>query len=135
MSQVPRHQISGVIARRAMTSSSADELAQEIAAYLLAERRTADIESVLRDVWQYRADHGLVEVRATSAFALTADNRQAIEAQVRELYPQAEQVIISERQDPSVIGGVRLELANQQLDASLRAKLNHFKQLTTAGKD
>jgi F0F1-type ATP synthase delta subunit len=34
-----------------------------------------------------------------------------------------------------VIGGVRLSLANQQLDLSVESKLNKFKQLTAAGKE
>ncbi len=133
--KLPRDQIAAVIAKRSLVPADGPDLAREVAAYLLAEHRTADVESLVRDVWQYRADHGLVEVRVTSAFALSDKLRTAIKAQVQKLYPAVKQVIISEQRDPSIIGGIRLELANQQLDASLRAKLNHFKQLTAVGKD
>ena len=51
------------------------------------------------------------------------------------LYPDAKKIIVTEVHDPEIIGGVKLSLANQQLDMSVEAKLNKFKQLTTAGKD
>jgi F0F1-type ATP synthase delta subunit len=110
--------------------ASADALAHEIAAYLLAERRTGELESLLRDVMQYRADNGIVEVIAVSAFPLTDGVRTEIEAEVRRVQPEAHEIIISHRLDGAVVSGVRLEFANQQLDLSVRHKLNRLKQLT-----
>ena len=49
---------------------------------------------------------------------------------MRELYPNAKQIIITPEQDAKAVGGIRLELANQQLDLTVRGKLNLFKQLT-----
>jgi F-type H+-transporting ATPase subunit delta len=135
MSKLPRHIIAEVIAQRSLENIPALRLAREIAAYMMSQRRTTDIESLLRDIMQYRADHGIVEVFAASASPLNAVIRKNIEAQVRELYPSAKQIIISEQIDDNVVGGIRIELANQQFDASIRTKLNHFKQLTAAGKD
>jgi F0F1-type ATP synthase delta subunit len=135
MSKLPRHLIAEVIAQRSLENIPSQRLAREIAAYMMSQRRTTDIESLLRDIMQYRADHGIVEVFTTSASQLNAVIRKNIEAQVRELYPSAKQIIISEQIDDNVVGGIRVELANQQFDASIRTKLNHFKQLTAAGKD
>jgi F0F1-type ATP synthase delta subunit len=75
------------------------------------------------------------EVIAISAHTLNDGIKHDIEAQIRELYPEAERVIITPQHDTSAIGGVRLELANQQLDLSVRGKLNLFKQLTVQGKE
>jgi F0F1-type ATP synthase delta subunit len=124
-----------VIARRSLEHVPARTLAREIAAYLLAERRSNEVESLLRDIMQYRADHGIVEVRAVSAHRLNDSLRGEIKADIRGLYPAAKQIIIDEELDETVLGSIRLELANQQFDASLRSKLNRFKQLTVAGKD
>jgi F0F1-type ATP synthase delta subunit len=135
MNKIPRSRIAEVIAKRSLKPVPARKLAREIAAYLLVEHRSADLESLLRDILQYRADQGIVEVRATSAHSLNARLRSDIKAQIRELYPSAKQVIIDEELDETVLGSIRLELANQQFDASLRTKLNRFKQLTAAGKD
>lgn len=127
-----RSRLAMIIAERCNLSTDAKALSQEIAAYLLAEGRTGELDSILRDVMQYRADNGIVEVIAVDARPLSEAVRLEITSVVRGFYPSAKQIIISEELDASVIGGVRLELANQQLDLSIRSKLNRFKQLTAA---
>lgn len=141
--KMPRHEIAAaiveILSRRASGStpdSTGDlhKFGEELAAYLLQEHRAGELDSLLRDVMQYRADEGIVEVVAVSAFPLSDSVRSDIETEVRKLYPQASEVIISHRLDDSIIGGVRLEFANQQLDLSIRNKLNQLKQLTSRTK-
>ena len=131
--KAPRSRLAAIIAERSQQSSGSKELSQEMAAYLLAEGRTGELDSILRDVMQYNADHGIVEVVAVDARPLSVSVKSDIENLIKGLFPNSKQIIISEQIDTSVIGGVRLELANQQLDLSIRSKLNRFKQLTTAG--
>ncbi len=132
---IPRHIIAATLAQRSLGSIDKPRFAKEIAAYLISQRRTGQLESLLRDMMQYRADHGIVEVIASSAHPLEPAAKTDIEKRVRRLYPEAKHVIITVEHDASLVGGVRLQLANQQLDLSVRAKLNRFKQLTTAGKE
>ncbi len=108
-------------------------LSREVAAYLLTEGRTAELDSIVRDVQADWAEAGIVEVIASSAHPLTASIKADIKAQMRGLYPKAKQIIVTEAHDPDVIGGVRLNMAGQQLDLSVQAKLNKFKQLTATG--
>jgi F0F1-type ATP synthase delta subunit len=131
----PRHRIAGVIADRTLRSGVSKQLSREVAAYLLSERRVNELDSVLRDVQADWADAGQVEVIAASAHVLTPAVRADISQQTKHLYPAAKQIIVTETHDPEVIAGVRLSFPNQQLDLSVEAKLNKFKQLTTAGKD
>lgn len=135
MSKVPRREIADVIAKRSFQDVPAKQLAKEIAAYLISQHRTAELDSLVRDILQYRADHGIVEVTATSSHPLNDSIRRNVKADIMELYPSARQIIINEELDENVMGGIRLSLANQQFDASIRSKLNHFKQLTVAGKE
>lgn len=128
--KISRSKLAAIITQRTQSSVTTKQLSQEIAAYLLTEGRTGELDSVMRDVMQLRADEGTVEVIATDARPLAANVRKDIESVVRELYPKAKQIIISENLDPTIIGGVQISLANQQLDLSVRAKLNRFKQLT-----
>lgn len=128
--KTPRHIVAATLAKKSLGSVKSDTFAKEIAAYLMAERRVSELDSIIRDIIQYRADHGIVEVVALSAHPLTDEIRKQIEIQTRQLYPEAKQVIISYQHEPSVVGGVRLEVGNQQLDLSVRNKLNLFKQLT-----
>jgi F0F1-type ATP synthase delta subunit len=130
--KLSRTRLAAVIAERAGENVDAKQLSREIAAYLLDEDRVDELDSVLRDLMQYRADHGVVEVITVGAHSLTDTVRSDIEGVARELYPDAKQIIISEVLDKTVIGGIRIEFANEQLDLSVRAKLNRFKQLTSA---
>jgi F0F1-type ATP synthase delta subunit len=131
--KVPRSRLSKVVAGRLQAGEDVNKVATEIAAYLLDENRVGELDSLLRDIQQYRADAGIVEVLAKSAHPLTDGVKSDIEAQVRNVYPGARQIIITELHDESVIGGVKLQLAHEQLDLTVRSKLNRFKQLTAVG--
>jgi len=131
-----RTQVAHIIADHSLKRDlSTKKLSREVAAYLLSERRIGDLDSILRDVQADWAEAGFVEVLAASAHPLSAKVKADIQRQVKKLYPHARQIMVSEVRDPSVIRGVRLNLAHQQLDLSVQATLNKFKQLTTAGKD
>jgi F0F1-type ATP synthase delta subunit len=131
----PRTKLAKTIADQTLAHGASKEYAQEIAAYLLAENRVGDLDSILRDVQGDWAKAGFIEVLAHSAFPLTQSINDEITRQVKQVYPDAQEIRITEVHDPEVIGGVQLKLPNRQLDLSIEAKLNKFKQLTTAGKD
>lgn len=131
----PRHKISKYIADDTLRNGIKKSEVKSIAAYLLAEHRVSEFDSILRDVQQYWADDGIVEVIAISAFDINDKVQDDIKAQIRKLYPDAKKIIVTPVHDPAVIAGVRLELANQQLDLSVQSKLNKFKQLSVAGKE
>ncbi len=130
-----RHHLAAVIAKRTLHINGTDRLAQEIAAYLLSEQQTAELESLVRDIMQYRSDHGIVEAVVVSAHELTNDILADIRKVLKDNYPAADTILLDQQLDVSVVGGVRIDLANEQLDASTRGKLNTFKRLTGAGKD
>lgn len=132
--KTPRTRVARTIADRTLKGGADDAYVRELAAYLLAERRVGELNSLLRDVQADWAKNGYVEVLAASAYPLSEAVRADIQSQVATLYPNAKQIIVTEVLDPEVVGGVRLSLANQQLDLSVEAKLNKFKQLT-AGKE
>lgn len=133
--KVARTRVARAVADRTLKQGVSKQLSRELAAYLLTERRTNELESLLRDIQADWAEAGHVEVIARSAFPLTATVRRDIERRVKVVYPQAQEIIINEIQDAEVIGGVRLTLPDRQLDLSLRTKLNKFRQLATTGKD
>lgn len=129
-----RHHLAEVIAERTMHMTDSKLLAQEIAAYLLSEYRTAEFESLLRDIMQYRAEHGLVEATVVTAHDLTAEIKKELQAVLKDEFPKAKSFKLHESTDPEIVGGLRLELPNEQLDLSVRAQLAKFKRLTNHGK-
>ena len=134
MAKLPRHDIARVLAQRSLGRVNTKQFSDHIAAYLLSERRTAELEPLLRDIMQYRADHGIVEVIAVSAHPISADVRRDVEKRVKAVFPAAKHIIVSEELQPDLVGVIRLELPILQFDLSVRAKLSRFKQLTTSGK-
>ena len=130
-----RTKIAQTIANRTAKSGSTKAISKEVAAYLSAERRVQDLDSIMRDVQQDWANEGYVEVLASSAHPLTATVKNDISKEIMRHFPSAKQIIVTEVHDPEIMGSVKLSLANQQLDMSVEAKLNKFKQLTTGGKE
>ncbi len=133
--KTPRTRIATTIADKTLASGISKEYAREIAAYLLAEGRVGELDSLLRDVQADWAEQGYVEVLARSAHPLDEATKQDIASQVKKLYPNAKKLVVTPVTDTSVIGGVQISLADKQLDLSVEAKLNKFKQLTGAGKE
>lgn len=133
--KTPRTHISNSIADKTLAQGESKAYVREIAAYLLAEKRTGDLDSIMRDVQMRWAEHGHVEAVVRSAHPLDDLAKADIETRVRSLYPNAKTIIVTDLIDPSVLGGVEIHVANRLLDLSIEAKLNKFKQLTGAGKE
>lgn len=133
--KISRRHLAEVIAERTLHVSDTKALAREIAAYALSERRVAELESLLRDVLEYRAQHGIVEAKVVSAHDLTEDVIRDVKAILKEEYPKAKELHINEKHDPDAIGGLRIELANEQLDMTVRRKIDLFKRLTAESKE
>lgn len=130
-----RTRIASAVASHTLQKGASRTYAKEVAALLLAEGRIGELDSLLRDVQGAWAETGYVEVLARTAHPLSAETKKDIATQVQAAYPAANQILVTEVHDASVLGGVRINLANQQLDLSVEAKLNRFKQLTGAGKE
>lgn len=130
-----RTRIASTIAKKTLNGGSTKEYSQEIAAYLLSEHRVGELSSLLRDVQSNWADNGYVEAIASTSHTLTPEIKKDIILEVKKLYLTANQVTVTEIHNPELIGGVRIALPHQQLDMTVRAKLNKLKQLTILGKD
>jgi F0F1-type ATP synthase delta subunit len=128
--KVSRLKIAEVISHKTLKSYDPKELAQEVAAYLLETGRVDELDSLIRDIVAYRGEKGLLEVSVESAHELDDSLRSEVNKLVKTLSPKVTKITLDETVTPSLIGGLKLNLANRQLDLSLRAKLNRFKQLT-----
>ncbi len=144
MAKVPRRDISEAVAAHMYYTDvhqtkeyvrDRKQYIRSVASYLLENRRTSELGSILRDISADWARIGYVEVIARSAYPLNATTKRDIIAEAKTLYPRAEKIIVTEIADPAVIGGVQISVADQRLDVSIKAKLNKFKQLVRAGKE
>lgn len=128
-----RKKIAEVLASRIKRGESLSKLSKETAAYLLDSGRSNELESLMRDVMAIRADDGQVEVSLTTAHKLDGKTDKEIKQLVKSIRPNAKSVQIDEQVDPSLIGGLKLNVINQSLDLSIRAKLNKLKQTVVQG--
>jgi len=127
-----RPKLAQVIAEKTLHMSDTAALTREVAAYLIDQNHVDQLDSVMRDVLKYRAEHGHVEATVVSAFPLGAAERSAIMAELKAEYPKASSYTLNQRVDENVVGGIRMEMAGEQLDLTVRAKLNTLKRLTAA---
>lgn len=102
---------------------SGQRLSETVAAYLMSQRRSSELDAIMREVARLREQQtGVTEVTATSAHALDAATRKTI-ADIL----QTKNIVINEVVDPTVLGGVRLESSEVQLDLTVRDRLNQLK--------
>lgn len=123
-----RSKLADYIAGELNKGTSAEELAQVIASYLSTHNKTSELNSLMRDVMEARAQqNGLVELKASSAFPLTLEQKADIEQTVKNVYTNAKKLIIHHDKDAGSIGGINISLPHSQLDLSVQTKLNRLR--------
>jgi F0F1-type ATP synthase delta subunit len=133
MPKTPRAEVVRAIAHKLSSTSDAATLAQEVAGYLISEGREAELESIMRDVMVLRESDGMLEADVRVAHELDAASIAELTAIVHSEFPAAKQVLIAQTVDADMVGGMRIDTADQQLDLSVRGKLDTFKRLTNQG--
>jgi F-type H+-transporting ATPase subunit O len=134
VNKLPRSAIATTIADQTLASGVSAKLSRELAAYLLAEGRVSELDPLMRDIQSLWSEAGYVNALAISAHPIDTGAKNKIRDKIAAVFPTAKKIVINEQHDPEVIAGVRIELADRQLDLSVASKLNKFKQLTS-GKD
>ena len=82
---------------------------------------------------QLNAHRGVVEATVTSAVPLTADETAAIRSRVEAMAGAA--VDLTSEVDPSLIGGLTIQVRDRLLDASIRGRLERLRdQLNSGGR-
>ncbi|MBA3758626.1 F0F1 ATP synthase subunit delta [Candidatus Saccharibacteria bacterium] len=128
-----RSELAAVIGEKTLHITDFRALAREVAAYLIEQNSASELESLMRDVLVYRQDHGIVEAEVTSAHELGDETLKQVKNLLETHYPNAKHVVVHDSQDVAVIGGLKVQMAREQLDMSVRAKLDKFRRLTTEG--
>lgn len=79
---------------------------------------------------EYRVLHGLVDARVTTAVPLAAAQRQNLVAAIARFTGKRPDLI--ERVDPSILGGVVIEVAGEKIDSSLATQLHDVGSMLAA---
>ena len=127
--QVSRQELAEIIGEKTLHITDKSKLVKSIAAYLVEKNEKVDLSSLTRDVMQYRLNRGIVEAVVVSAHELPPHVIKDIEELLKEHFPKAKSIYLDYRIDTSLVGGIRIELPQETLDISVRARLNLFKRL------
>jgi F-type H+-transporting ATPase subunit delta len=125
-----RKDLAAVIADRYQAGKT-DGLAKSIAAYLLETNQTIQLDSLIRDVKVLREQSGHIEAEVFTAHDLNENALEDVKSLIKTTHPEVRTVAVVQTLDPTVIGGLKIRLAQEQLDMSIRSKLDTFKRLTT----
>lgn len=105
-----------------LRSGRAKHLSRSLAAHLIEQHRHKQAGLLIKDITLELAQRGHTVAEITTARPLTDQQRIHITQMAKEV-ANAETVELAEHIDPSVIGGLRLELPGQELDATVRRRL------------
>ncbi len=123
--RVSRRKLATYYAEQLLKGTAPGTLATQLAAYLIDTRRTREYELVVRDIEAELAARGTVVADVTSARPLTDSSKKNVMDLITKLH-SATSVQLRQHVDPSVLAGVRIELPNEQLDHTVKSKLNRL---------
>ena len=102
-----------------------DPITANFLGVLARNGRKGEIRNVIRAFRRLAAEHrGEVTADVTTARPLNDDQVAALKAQLRAR--AGRDVSIDASVDPSILGGIVVKLGSQQIDASIRTKLNRL---------
>jgi F0F1-type ATP synthase delta subunit len=96
----------------------AHEVMRELAAYLVTERRTRELDLIVRDIEEMLADSGVIVADVASARPLS----DAMKAEVTAMLG-ATSVQLRESVDEALLGGIRIDTPGKRFDGTIRHKL------------
>lgn len=127
MSKTSRQELAEAILKLIESKKSPATLSKEIAGYLVEERRTSELDMIMRDVNTLRQQKGVLEAVIISAFPISRQIINDVTKLLQRQFPVAKTILIDQRIDTNLIGGIRIEAGGKQLDTSIRTKLTKLK--------
>jgi F-type H+-transporting ATPase subunit delta len=98
---------------------------------LVQKRREPLLDNVVEEFDRYRDRHeGVVQASVTTARKLDADLAEALRTTLEQRTKK--KVVLNERVDPEVIGGIRVNLGDIVLDGTLRRGLQDMRRIFAA---
>lgn len=99
---------------------------QVLAAYLIEQKRVHEAELIVNDIThELFEQNGQLPAHVTSARALTSDLRMALK-KVLAAQTGAKEVVLTEKTDPALLGGLIARTPDAELDGSVRTTLNRL---------
>ncbi len=124
--KLSRRKISNYIADRFVVGDDSGLLVKQLAAYLIDNNQTKELELIVRDIEYELQVRGTVIARVTTKFDLADATRQEIEEMISSQM-ELKQIIFNEIIDPNIIAGIKIDLPGKQLDATIARRLTKLR--------
>lgn len=107
--------------------SSIDKVALHFIYVMIKRGRYRYIASAIEAfIKKSRAARGILEATVTVAEPITADVEASVQAKLREA--TGKDVILSVRQDPSIMGGIVIQVGDKRIDGSVARRLEELEK-------
>ena len=116
--RVSRRKIATYAADQLLAGVSKKEVLRSVAAYLVENKRTREQILVVREIEDVLASRGHIVADVTSAHPLSA----TLKKEIKELVG-GDTLAIRESVDPSVLGGMKIDVPGKRFDGTIRRKL------------
>jgi F-type H+-transporting ATPase subunit delta len=124
--KVSRRVLARYIASQLIEGKNRAAVIESLAAYVVEHRLKNDIELIVADIVQNLAAHGHIEATVTTAHPLDTSLMQTVVEYVKRI-ESASDVVVTERLDKALLGGVIIETPHQRFDASIATKLKRLR--------
>ena len=126
MSKISQNDLARYVVIQLKAGGNITKLAEDIAKYLVANRRSRELAAIMRKVTaQRQIDQNIIEANVTSAHELSPQTL----SKIKSLLGESNQVILNKKIDPSVLGGFRVESADQGIDLTVQHQIKQLRQL------
>ena len=107
--------------------SSIDKVALHFIYVMIKRGRHRYIaEAITAFIQKSREARGILEATVTVAEPITADVEASVQAKLREV--TGKDVILSVRQDPSIMGGIIIQVGDKRIDGSVARRLEELEK-------
>ncbi|ADK13330.1 MULTISPECIES: F0F1 ATP synthase subunit delta [Clostridium] len=122
--------------KKMFTEIFKDKVNEDILSFLLVlieKDRINEIDGKLREMENiYLESNNTVKAKVKTVIALNDDERNTLIEKLEKKFNK--KVLIEEEIDPSIIGGVYVEVNNEVIDGSIRSKLSEMKKIMLKGE-
>jgi F-type H+-transporting ATPase subunit delta len=126
-SRLSRRKIASYIAEQLIDGDGQTAAIRQLAAFLIDNRRTKEVQLIVRDIEFELQNRGVILAEVTTAIALTEATRKEIERLVGQ-HSDPGRIQLRQFIDPAVIGGVRIDIPGKRLDATIARRLAIFRE-------
>ncbi|MEO5774509.1 MAG: F0F1 ATP synthase subunit delta [Sphingomicrobium sp.] len=102
-----------------------DPLTTNFLGVIARNGRKGQLREIIRNFRRFAADHrGETTAEVVTAHPLKDDQIEALKVQLRARAKR--EVAIDARVDPAILGGIKIKMGSQMIDASIQTKLNRL---------